>query len=279
MIHLTGLARIRETAILLSLTSVASALPAKAMTLAGSQGSFSFSNFSIAPVSTDSSATTFTNTVGSDSGTIAIADADAIFTTLPNAGASNFIANSVFSSTLPSSALARSEASIIGNFEIAANQVFDFDFLSNIDLFTSIDRPTDLAAASLDIQYSLFAFDPATSTLNELDFFTLAGNISTPNGADGFSIDNSSAIALTLANIAHNTGARQTTEDISGQVAGSYRRLFDRSATLTLAEVKAGTATVETQAVAVPAPDIIWGIGAFAAIAFAKRKRLSRKSK
>ena len=59
----------------------------------------------------------------------------------------------------------------------------------------------------------------------------------------------------------------------------SYRRLFDRSATLTLAEVKVGTATVETQAVAVPAPDIIWGIGAFAAIAFAKRKHLSRKSK
>lgn len=272
MIYFTDSYRTRATVLSLSIASAFLALPARAFTLADSQGTFSFTNFSAAPFSTNSSAQTDTFTIGSD--TAAIADANALFMALPNPQASNLISNSAFSSTFPSFALAQSEASIIGNFAIAAGETFSFDFFGAIDLLTSTEQPTDFATASLGIKYSILAFEPDTVTFNQLDFLTLLGEINTPNGIDSFSIDNSSAIALTLLNVSNNTSATQTAEAISAQIAGRYKRFFDRPTTLALAEAKVGAVAIETQNLkAVPTPDISiagWA-GVMGAITIRKR--------
>ncbi len=265
----------RAAALSFSVASVLLASPARAFTLAGSQGVFSFDNFSTAPFSINSS--TQTNTFVTGSSANAIADADARFVVLPSPQAGNLISNLAFSPAFSSIALAQSEASIIGSFAIAAGETFSFDFFGTIDLLTATEQPTDFATASLGVQYSVLAFDPDTAIFNELDYLTLFGEISTPSGTDSLSIFNSPAIALTLLNTTNNTGAAQTTETISAQIAGRYERMFDRPTTRTLAEAKIGTAAIETQNIkAVPTPDISiagW-TGVVGLMALRKRKSI-----
>ena len=276
MTYFAFLPRTKAAMFVLPIASAFFALPAAAMTLADSQGVFSFSNFSIAPRSTDSSVMTFTSTNRSDS--LAIANADALFIAQPNPQASNSISNLAFGEFFSSSALAQSEASIIGDFAVAAGETLSFNFMGALDLLTSTEQPGDVASASLGIQYSVLALNSNTSMFDELDFLTLFGEINTPNGVDSISVENSNAIALALLGIENNTGAAQTTESISANIAGSYSRFFAQPTALTLAEVKVGAAAVEAQnfeVIPTPGISIVWWAGVIGAIAITRRQKLA----
>ncbi len=259
----------------LSVVSFFSILPAQAATLAESQGGFSFTNFSVTPLSTNSSARTSTLTTGS--GAFAIANADALFELLPNAEAVNVISNSAFTSGAFGSALAESNAAVIGDFAIGAGETFTFDFSGFIDLLTFTEQPTDFATAALETQYSIFGFDADTSTSTELDFLNLFGEINTPSGADSAEVNNSSAITFDIFDITDDTGATKISEAISIQVSGSYKRFFNKTTTLTLAELKAGAAFSESQAstdIPESSSPMVWLLGVGSAIVLSRKQKI-----
>jgi hypothetical protein len=260
-----------------SLFSILSAQPAQAIALSQSIGEFFFSNFSRRPVSTDSSVFTSTLTTGQTTGsdTEAIADADAAFETLPKPQAFN----NVFSSAITDatgSALAESEAGIIGSFLIGAGETFSFNFSGFVDLLTFTEQPSDFATAALETRYSIFSEgDAPSSEPLELDFFSLFAEVSTPDGVDNVEVLNSQAVTLDQLDILNDTGAAKTAESISVEVSGRYERFFDQPTTLTLAELKLGTAFSQSpDAADVPESSSpwVWLLGIGAAIAFSQRR-------
>lgn len=255
-----------------SLFSFFSPQPAQAVVTSQSLGGFSFTNFSRRPVSTDSSAFTSTLTTGID--TDAIADADAAFNTRPKPNAFNSVFNSAFVSDSAGSALAESEAGIIGSFLISSGETFSFDFSGFIDLLTLIEQPSDFATAALETRYSLFS-ESDLSAPTELDFLSLFGQISTPDGADDVEVVNSKAVTLNQLDIIDDTGAAKTAESLSIEVSGRYERFFDQPTTLTLAELKLGAAFAESQgATDIPesSSPLVWLIGIGGAIALSQRR-------
>ena len=126
------------TALSISITSCLLGVSAQAATFAESLGRFSFSNFSQAPSSTNSTA--LSDSFAEGTGSTVVADAGALFELFPSAQASNFVTNSALATTAPSEAFSESEASLFGSFDISAGSTFSFDFLGSVDLTTSVDQ-------------------------------------------------------------------------------------------------------------------------------------------
>ncbi|KPQ37239.1 MAG: hypothetical protein HLUCCA11_02065 [Phormidesmis priestleyi Ana] len=277
--HITKASAIVSLSVV-SIFSIVSPQSVKAAVLSQAIGDFSFTNFSRSPLSSDSFA--FTSTLTTGSGTTAIANADALFETLPSANAFNFINNSAFIADKSGSALAESESSIIGSFLINSGETFSFDFFGLVDLLTFTEQPTDFATAVLETRYAIFnekfsknSSESSAHVPTELDFLSLFGQISTPDGADDVQVLNSNAVTLNQLNIVNNTGPTKTAETLLVEVSGRYERLFDQTSTLTLAEFKLGTAFGESKGVTdIPesSSPLIVLLGMGGAIAFSKRR-------
>ncbi len=238
------------TAFSLSIASCLVGVSAQAATFAESLGGLTFSNFSQAPLVTDSTALSSSFTAGQ--GSNAIADANALFELFPSAQASNFVANTAFTLNTPSEAFAESQASIFGSFNISAGSLFSFDFAGAVDLLTTVDKIGESAAAFFETQYSLFDTSSQPGASTELDFFRLFGQLNTPDGNDDFEIANSDAIALSTLDVNDITGLSLATEALSVGVIGRYERLFQQDTTVVLAEFKLGVA--QGKQVKVPEP-------------------------
>jgi hypothetical protein len=257
-----------------SLFSILSSQPAQAIALSQSIGDFSFTNFSRRPVSTDSSAFTSTLTTGETIGNDieALADADAAFTAQPRAKAFNSVFSSAFVSSPTGSALAESEAGVIGSFLIDAGETFSFDFSGFVDLLSFTEQPSDFAIAALDARFSIFSEGDEPT---ELDYLSLLTQISTPDSDDTVEVLNTSAVRLSQLDIINDTGATNTAENISVEVSGRYERFFAQPTTLTLAELKLSTAFSQSQA-ATDVPESsspwVWLIGIGAAVALGRRR-------
>jgi hypothetical protein len=260
----------------LSMAAVLSGLPAQAATFAGSLGDFSFGNFSRAPLSTDSSVRTSTVTTGE--GADAVANADAQFNTLPRSEAFNSLDNTAFTTGLVGSAQSESEATVIGNFLVNAGETFTFDFSGFLDLFTVTEQPTEFAAAALATQYSIITPDITSDSSTELDFFSLVGQISTPDGADDFNVANSDAITLLSLDISDDIGANKTSESLSIDVSGRYERFFAQTTAFTLVEFKQGEAFGESEPVPESSSPVVWLLGMGGAIALIHRRTVALSS-
>lgn len=228
------------TALSFSVASCLLGVSAQAATFAESLGGLTFSNFSQAPLTTDSTALSSSFTEGQ--GATAIADANAFFDLLPSAQASNFVTNTAFTLNAPSEAFAESQASIFGIFNITAGSRFAFDFSGFIDLLTTVDQVGESAVAAFETQYSIFDTDSQSGLGEALDFFRLFGQLSTPNGSDDFDIANSDAIVVSTLDVNDITGLALATEALSVGVVGRYERLFQQDTTVVLAEFKLGVA-------------------------------------
>lgn len=267
-----------SVAVSLSVVSLFSAHSVQAATLAQSTGGFAFANFSHTPLLTASSTKTFTRTIsGSTDGSssVAIATADAIFDAFPTAQAINTISNTTFTTNNLSSALAESEASIIGDFVIAPEEAFSFDFFGFIDLLSVTEDPDETATAALGTQYSIFSTEEDDTAVSEIDFLNLFGQINTPEGADDLGVTSSEAVTIDFLEIDNTTGPDKSIESISIQVAGSYERVFDKATNLTLAELKIGTAESGTsQEVPEPASALVWMLGMGGAMLLARQRAI-----
>lgn len=244
----------------------------QAAVFAESSGDFSFSNFSESPLATDASV--FISTLTAGSGATAIATADSLFESVPTAQAQNVISNSAVISSGPGSALAQSDASVIGLFAIAPNSLFSFDFSGTLDLLTITEQPTETASAALETRYALFD-DTDPDNVIALDFLSLFGQLNTPSGLDDFEISRSSdAVTLTDDFVANSFGNADAAEFLSIEVAGSYERFFETPASLTLVELKQGVAFAGSQApVDIPesSSPLVWLVGVAGAIMLSRR--------
>ncbi|MGB3654347.1 MAG: hypothetical protein WBA41_24495, partial [Rivularia sp. (in: cyanobacteria)] len=219
------------------LASFVSISPSRAATFAFSQGNALFSEFSQSPsnVATD----TDTETLAIGGMVQAMAEAEAIFLVEP-AVAFNSSLSKTFGESQDYLGVAESEASVIGNFDIEANTKFSFDFISNLELATSIDNPPkESARASGDISFALVD----TQNNDVLDFFNLVGNIVTESDDDFVALQKSDNVILSQAFGAPGFGGLQ--EFLAVSIEGSLQRYFADKTTVALVEVKRNRAEVK----------------------------------
>lgn len=159
---------------------------------------------------------------------------------------------------------ANSEATVIGDFFVNAGTSFSFDFITNLNLYASVDDPiTENAAASGDILLALV--NPETDEV--LDFFLATGKVDSKN-QDVLDYLGSSNISLEPLNQQTDFGSNQESADLI--VQGSLKRDFEQDTNVRLVEFKRNQAEV-----AVPEPLTISGSllsGCFLLIAKRRRK-------
>ncbi|NJO40925.1 MAG: PEP-CTERM sorting domain-containing protein [Cyanobacteria bacterium CRU_2_1] len=233
--------------------STIAALPSQAATFSRSSANAFVGNFSHDPYDTGTFTNTFTQTFATSGEVTAQADAEAFFTTesvSSSATGFNFSTSESFGTGTNFFGAANSFSSIIGQFQIAKGETFSFDFLSTLELETSVDDPqTETAFAASDIQFELF---DSVSGIT-LDSFGLFGNLTSPGTWNSLGIESSDSISL--ADVSKILLSNETESVAFAGILGTYSRTFDSSVDLTLREFKANKASVE----AVPEPSEIMG--------------------
>lgn len=220
-------------------SSFVSISPSKAATFAFSQGEVLFPEFSQSPSNVAVDTEAHTLAISEEGMVGAIAEAEAIFLIEP-AVAFNSSLSEAFGESQNYLGIAESEASVIGNFDIEANTNFSFDFISDLELATSIDNPPkESARASGEISFSLI------DTVNNdvLDYFNLVGNIVTEGDDDFVALQKSDNVILSEPFSAPGFGGLQ--EFLAVSIEGSLERYFVDETTVALIEVKRNRAEVK----------------------------------
>lgn len=213
-------------------SSVLLSSPSKAATFAGSNGSLLFTEFSQSPSNVANQTNTETLAIGEGGMVKAIAQADAIFLIEP-ATASNSSLSIAFGENRDYLGIAESQASVIGKFDIEANTDFSFNFLADFNLATSIDNPPqENARASGDISFALID----TQSNDVLEFFSLAGNITTEGDNDFVGFQKSNNVILNETDNEASFGGLE--EFLTVSVEGTLERYFTNETTLALIEMK-----------------------------------------
>ncbi|ARV60919.1 hypothetical protein BZZ01_21925 [Nostocales cyanobacterium HT-58-2] len=183
--------------------------------------------------------------------------------------------------------LAGTNGTIVGNFDIGANQTFAFDFSSVLDLQTEIDTPkAENAQASSDVAFYLFDTsdvpvdglsdlienlldNPNSINRNPLAFFSLAGNLSTL-GDDSI---NQNGQGITLTNNFRNITSNGNFEFAEAFFEGSFQRYFEKPANVTLITTRRGRGRVTA-----PEPSTSFALVSFLALV-AIATKAQRKAK
>lgn len=226
-------------------TSMLAALPSQAATFASSQGLFDFTKFSTSPTETSSIIDAEPLAVGIGNSIVtAFADPKATFIVSPPTASNSSLSQAGGKGTDSYLGLAKSQATIIGKFDVNAGTNFSFDFLGNLSLTTSIGNvPSEKARAFGDISFALL--DSSNESI--LDFFTITGNLTTEGDEDFIDTKKSDNVTFTDTGSNFNFGGKQ--ESITASFGGSLQRYFPNQTNLTLIEVKRNQASV-----AVPEP-------------------------
>jgi hypothetical protein len=220
-------------------SSILATSPSQAATLASSSGTLNFTRFSQSPTATSTKTDIEALVIGIGSGmAAAFADAKAAFIVSPPT-ASNSSLSLALGEGRDYLGLANSQATVIGNFNVDAGTNFSFDFLGNLTLATSIDNPpAENARAAGDISFALF--DRTNKSL--LDFFSVAGNLTTEGDDDFIGVQKSDNVTFTNRDTNFNFGGKQ--EFATASFQGSLQRYFPNQTNLTLIEVKRNRARV-----------------------------------
>lgn len=223
--------------------------PGQAATFALSEGELVFSNFSQSPMST----LTDTNTnavVISDYGNVFTeAESMAFFGGTPTQ-ALNFSSSVAGGDNTAYLGMAESEATIRGVFDIDKDSVFSFDFATNLNLATSVDRPErESASAGGELFFALF--DVEENTI--LDSFSLAGDLTKQGNNNFIGYQKEGNVILTHSNTDYDFVGNQKLA--MADVDGYVKRYFTHPTTLALVQVKSNEVMVST-----PEPSIIVGL-------------------
>jgi hypothetical protein len=247
-------------------TSAIAAFPSQAATLSFSGGSAVINGFSHTPYSTGTFTDTDTNTFALSGNVQAIANANAIFVPQPVVAGSNSSITQVNGAGSNYLGNAQSQAAIVGRFQINSGEAFSFNFLTALQLETSVDNPSfESAFADGSIQFNLFD----NSTGGILDSFGLFGQLTQP-GTNLFGFESSNSLQqVEFLNPYFSTETRSLSFT---QFSGNYMRTFDSSVDVTLAESKVNRAGVR----AVPEPSSFLGLGLFAALILLRKRYFSR---
>jgi hypothetical protein len=248
-------------------TLTLSSSPCFAATFASSSANAFLHNFSHNPLKIETITDTNTLTFVSSGSVNADANSDALFINqIPFTFARNDSLAKASGYGQKYLGIADSEAAVIGrHFLISAGSTFSFDFLSFLQLNTSIDNPPGESAIAKG-NISFFLFDDATQL--PIDSFLLSGQLTSLDTQDFFAVEATDGFTFSTDLSIQNTGGNQ--ELITAFYAGTFSRYFSENTTLTLVEVK-------TNAVIVKAPEpssfVAFFIFGVAGVALKKRKQ------
>ena len=234
--------------------------PSQAATFASSQGELNFTNFSEAfsIIGTQNQAETFSFANG---GSVNAQNINAVTNSTDDPPSASTSALSQASGDRKDYlGTAKTEAKIVGNFDVDPGKLFSFDFSSALDLQTAIDAPpVENAKASGNISFELFdttdipeqsledfvsgLLSNTTNSIqkNPLDFFSLTGNLNTLGNDNFITNQKSQNVTLTEDKEFSFGGNEEFATDF---VKGSLQRSFDRKANLTLVALRSTEARV-----------------------------------
>ncbi len=248
---------------------------ANAATIAGSAAEVSINNFSQRPTETGTSTNTNTQTIANSGFVISEAKADAVFiSNCHELLAANLSKSEVAGSGSNYAGLAQSQATVIGDFDIDAQETFSFNFQTVLNLLTSVDnRQSERASASGNIFFWLI--NTVTNIL--LDSFQLASSL---DSSSGLSLNLSASNNFTPTNINLNFLTQGSATSMRFYTSGVYSRTFESGTNLRLVEVKNNIAVAKSELVseaeAVPEPTTILGTIMFLGF-IAKGRKLKNK--
>jgi hypothetical protein len=239
--------------------------PSSAATLANSAAEVTIDNFSHRPGDTGRSSLTDTDTVSFDGLAVAEANANAAFiVNCQQLLAQNLSETKVSGGGDRYFGIAQSEAAVIGDFSIGAEETFSFTFESILYSLISVDRP-DSEVASASSKISFWLIDTVTSIL--LDSFELASGLHSAKGIL-LNLSPSQGFQPNKINFDLIVEGGKTTSLLSA--SGVYSRTFSSATNLRLVEVKNSIA--EAAAEPVPEPSTILGTAMFLGLLFKSRK-------
>lgn len=163
-------------------------LPGFAATLATSEASINFNNFSHNPLTIETEISPNSPQITNDGRVISESTANANFNVDSNRpSATTAISSSV--STVQGdgydySRTEQSSARLVGyNFQVAANETFSLDFTGSLKLNTSVDSEDETANAFGSVVFHLL---DSNNLNNPLAFFTISGGLDSLNNSDFF---------------------------------------------------------------------------------------------
>ena len=234
--------------------------PSQAATFASSQGELNFTNFSepFSIIGIQNQAETFSFANG---GSVNAQNINAVTNSTDEPpSASTSALSQASGDSKDYLGTAKTQAKIVGNFDVEPGQLFSFDFSSALDLQTAIDAPpVENAKASGNISFELFdttdipepsledfvsgLLSNTTNSIqkNPLDFFSLTGNLNTLGNDNFITNQKSQNVTLTEDKEFSFGGNEEFATDF---VKGSLQRSFDRKANLTLVALRSTEARV-----------------------------------
>src|SRR6476661_1512829 len=232
--------------------------PSSAATIAGSAAEVAIDNFSHTPTYTGTSTNTNTQAIANSGAVISQANAEAFFiSNCHELLAANLSQSEVIGSGNNYSGLAQSQAAVIGDFFIDAEETFSFTFQTFLALLTSVDNPqSERARANGSI--SFWVINTVTNLL--LDSFQFAIGLDSSSGfyANAFVSNSFKPTQINFNFLAQESAAASLL-----YTSGVYSRTFNSPTNLRLVEVKNNIAKTEAEAEAVPEPSTVLGTAIF----------------
>jgi hypothetical protein len=241
--------------------------PSNAAIIAGSAAKVTIYNFSHRPKGNGTVTNTYTETTANNGLVISKAMAEAVFLS----GAQGLWTANQSQSTVQGdgnnySGFAKSQAIVLGDFDINAAETFSFNLRTILDLVTSVDnRESERASARGSISFSLI--NTVTNIL--VDSFDIASGLSSSSG-HYLNFPPSNSFNPTTINF--NLSAEGSAVKSRLSTSGAYSRRFDSATNLRLVEVNNNIAEAE----AVPEPSTLLGTAIFLGL-FVKRRKLNNK--
>ena len=241
--------------------------PSSAAIIAGSAAEVTINNFSHRPKGNGTFTNTYTETTANNGLVISEAMAEAVF---KSNGQGLWTANKSQSQVQGDgnnySGFAKTQAIVLGDFDINAAETFSFKLRTILDLVTSVNnRESERASARGSISFSLI--NTVTNIL--FDSFQIASGLSSSSG-HYFNFSPSNSFNPTAINF--NLMAEGSAVHSSLSTSGVYSRTFDSATSLRLVEVNNNIAEAE----AVPEPSTLLGTAIFLGL-FVRRQKLSNK--
>ena len=243
--------------------------PSSAAIIAGSAAEVTIDNFSHRPKGNGTIANTYTQTTANNGLVISEAMAEAVFVSKGDGLLTKNRSQSIVQGDGNNySGFAKTQAIVLGDFDIDAADTFSFNFHTFLDILTLVEvdnRESERARARGSISFSLI--NTVTNIL--FDSFQIASGLDSSSGHYfNFSPSNSfnpTAINFNLMGEGSVVHSRLST-------SGAYSRKFDSATSLRLLEVNNNIAEAE----AVPEPSTLFGTAIFLGL-FVKRRKLNNK--
>ena len=264
--HTTGaIAFLLATPIVTGLT--VGIAPSSAAIIAGSAAEVTIYKFSHRPKGNGTVTNTYTETTANNGLVISEAMAEAVFKSSGQGlWTGNYSQSQVQGDGNNYSGFAKTQAIVLGDFDINAAETFSFNLRTILDLVTSVDnRESERASARGSISFSLI--NTVTNIL--LDSFEIASGLSSSSG-HYLNFPPSTSFNPTAINFNLITEGSAVKSRLS--TSGAYSRKFDSPTSLRLVEVNNNIAEAE----AVPEPSTLLGTAIFLGL-FVKRRKLNNK--